>query len=162
MKAAFLLVTLLALAATQGEAQTLNLATNNLVSFTNAASGPENSRLSLNNSLSLRLQLTEPVDTNSVDYTISKTKVHLSGPAATTLKSRSAGDFSKRFLHLFNPFSSREQNLPTTVSTASGPVNTRAWSTMVGWSPGRSAFPDEHFHEPPQLRLISVSTEKQP
>jgi hypothetical protein len=106
-------------------------------------------------------QLIEPGDTNSVDYVVSKTKFHLSGPVATTLKPKSAADFSRRVLRLFSPFSAGSQNLPPGAAV-SGPVNTRAWSTLVGWSPGRSAFPDEAYHEPPQLRLISVSTEKQP
>ena len=162
MKAAFLLVTFITLAASRGEAQNLNLATNNYLSFTNATAVRDTSQVSLKDSATLSLRLSEPMDTNSVDYMISKTKVHLSGPVATTLKSRSTADFSRRLLNLFNPFSSQPQNLPSRISTATGPVSSRAWSTTVGWSPGRSAFPDEHFHEPPQLGLISVSTEKQP
>jgi hypothetical protein len=107
-----------------------------------------------------RMQLTPTTtDTNSVEYLISKTKVRVSGPVASPLKGRSVGDVSKRVLHLFSPFSPAEPNVP---AGATGPANTRAWSTIVGWSPGRSAFPDEHFHEPPQLRLISVSAEKLP
>ncbi|HZR19706.1 MAG TPA: hypothetical protein VFE51_20645 [Verrucomicrobiae bacterium] len=140
----------------------MNPGTNNSLAFTNAATVHDTSHLTLPSSATLRWRLTEPKDTNSVDYTISKTTVHVSGPVATTLKAKSAGDFSKRVLNLFNPFSSQEPNLPPTVSTASGPVNTRAWSTIVGWSPGQSAFPDEHYHEPPQLRLMSVNVEKQP
>jgi hypothetical protein len=155
------MVLVVAFAASLGKAQTLNLGTNNSLAFTNAATVHDTSHLAVPNSATL-WRLTEPGDTNSVDYTISKTTVHLSGPVATTLKSKSAGDFSKRVLKLFNPLSAQNQNLPTTVSTASGPVSTRSWSSIVGWSPGQSAFPDEHFHEPPQLRLLSVSTERQP
>ncbi len=109
----------------------------------------------------IRPRLGEPGDTNSVDYVVSKTKLHLSGPVASTLNSKSTGDFSRRLLRLFNPFSSAPQNLPPGAEV-SGPVNTRAWSTLVGWSPGRSAFPDPQHLEPPQLGLISVRTEKQP
>ncbi len=162
MKAAFLWVTFVALAVTRGEAQNLNLATNNFLTFTNAAPVRDNSQLSLKESASTTLRLSLPTDTNSVDYMISKTKVHLSGPVASTLKSKSTADFGRRLLNWFNPFSNQEQNLPTTVSTASGPVSSRAWATTVGWSPGRTAFPDEHSHDIPQLRLISVTTEKQP
>ena len=106
-----------------------------------------------------RLELSQTADTNSIDYLISKTKVHVSGPLASPLKAKSPSDLSHRVLHLFSPFSNVDPNVP---AGATGPVNTRAWSTIVGWSPGRSAFPDEHYHEPPQLRLISVSAEKQP
>jgi hypothetical protein len=162
MKAAFLVVLIVAFAAGQAKAQTLNLATNNHLTFTNSAALRDNSQLTLPGSAAMQWRLVQPTDTNSVDLTVSKTIVHLSGPVATTLKAKSAGDFSRRVLRLFNPFSSQEQNLPSTVSTASGPVSTRAWSTIVGWSPGQSAFPDEHYHEPPQLRLITVRTEKQP
>jgi hypothetical protein len=49
-----------------------------------------------------------------------------------------------------------------TVSTSTVPVSSRAWSTIVGWNPGGSAFPTEAHHEIPQLRLISVGVEKQP
>src|SRR5579859_1011119 len=112
MKAAFLLVTFITLAASRGEAQNLNLATNNYLSFTNATAVRDTSQVSLKDSATLSLRLSEPMDTNSVDYMISKTKVHLSGPVATTLKSRSTADFSRRLLNLFNPFSSQPQNLP--------------------------------------------------
>lgn len=159
---AFLSVTFTALAVSWGGAQTLNQATKSTPSFTNSIILHDSAQLSLKDSANVTLRLSEPTDTNSVDYLVSKTKVHLSGPVATTLKSKSTADFSRRLLRLFNPFSSQEPNLPTTVSTASGPIGARAWSTTVGWSPGRSAFPDEHFHDIPQLRLISVSTERQP
>ena len=150
----------LVLAGVLGRAQTVSLGTNSFLSSTNAIAGPGSSPMLLREP-SARFQLTEPLDTNSVDYVVSKTKVHLSGPIATTLTPKSPADFSRRALRLFSPFSSGRQNLPPGAEV-SGPVNSRAWSTMVGWNPGRSAFPDEAHHEPPQLRLLSVSVEKQP
>src|SRR5437868_2192945 len=150
MKAALVLVILVAFAAVRGEAQNQNIGKNNLFSTTNSATISDSSRLSLQDSARVKLRLAEPSNTNSVDYVISKTKVHLTGPVATTLKPRSVGDFSHRVLHLFSPFSKDEPNLSPAAPSGTGPVSTRAWSTIVGWSPGRSAFPDEHFHEPPQ------------
>jgi hypothetical protein len=172
MKAGILMVLFAGFVVAPGGAQTFDLGTNGLWT-TNAAAPQPGSKLSLQEQALPGskqilqqpalpgLRLGEPGDTNSVDYVVSKTKLHLSGPVASTLPSKSAGDFTRRFLRLFNPVSSARQNLPPGAEV-SGPVNTRAWSTLVGWSPGRSAFPDEQHHEPPGLRLISVSAEQQP
>jgi len=158
MRSAFLLVTLLGFAEpTFVKAQT-NI--NTVVPASGTAAGTRDSKLFIQEPGSTRLILSERADTNSVDYAVGKkTTLHLSGPVATTLKSKSTADFSHRLLGLLNPFSSAAPNVP---AAPSGPVNTRAWSTIVGWSPGQSAFQDEHYHEPPQLRLISASIEKQP
>ena len=160
MKAILLLGFVVGFASAQGAAQTLTLAkTNTLVSTSEKVALTDGSSLSLREPAISGLSWSQIGDTNSVDYVFSKTKVHLSGPVATTLKSRSGDNFGHRVLRLFSPLSPLPPNTPPNVS---GPVNTRAWSTIVGWSPGRSAFPDEHYHEPPQLRLISANFEKQP
>jgi hypothetical protein len=105
-------------------------------------------------------RLSEPKDTNSMDFQVSKTtQVHLTGPLIQPLKAKSASGFAGRVAHWFNPFSTAQPNVPP---APSGPINTRAWSTIVGWNPGRSAFPDGAWHEPPHLDLISITTEKQP
>jgi hypothetical protein len=160
MKAAIAMAAFLVVAGGYGEAQTLNAGTNSFLSTTNSIAGQRSSSMLLREP-STRFQLIEPLDTNSADYFVSKSKLHLSGPVATTLKAKSPVDFSRRALRLVSPFSSGSQNLPQGADV-SGPVKTRAWSTIVGWSPGRSAFPDEAHHEPPQLRLLSISVEKQP
>jgi hypothetical protein len=154
---AILMATVLA----QVVAEAQQAATNQLAMTTNAPAVRESPIVSLTDSTATTMRL-EPADTNSLDYTVSKTKIHLTGPLVPPLKAKSASDFSRRLLNLFNPFSSEEPSLPSTVSTATVPVSNRAWSTIVGWNPGGSAFPTEAHHEPPQLRLISVGVEKQP
>ena len=160
MKAGILTVLLVGLIIAPSGAQTFNLGTNGLWN-TNAAAQQPGSKPVLQNPSVAPFRLGEPGDTNSVDYVVSKTKVHVSGPVASTLNSKSTGDFSRRLLRLFNPFSSAPQNLPPGTEV-SGPVNARAWSTQVGWSPGASAFPDGAHHDIPILRLISVNVEKEP
>ena len=161
MKAALLMVIFTAFAESPSRAQTFNLNTNNSIWTTNAAVRETGSEVSFQTPAAFGLGLGEPRDTNSVDYISGHTKVHLSGPVATTLKPKSPADFGHRVLRLFSPVSSLPQNLPPGAEV-SGPAQARAWSTLVGWSPGRTGFPDEQHHEPPVLRLISVSVENQP
>lgn len=161
MKVILLMVLFTALAEGPSRAQAFNLNTNSSLWNTNATVRGPGSEMSFQAPAAFRLGLAEPSDTNSVDYLSGHTKVHLSGPVATTLKSKSAADLGHRVLRLFSPFSSAPQNLPSGAEV-SGPVPTRAWSTIVGWSPGRTGFPDEQHHDPPFLRLISVSVENQP
>lgn len=160
MKAGILMVLLAGFFVAPGAAQTFNLGTNGLWT-TNATAHQSGSKVNLQEPALAGARLGEPGDTNSVDYVVSKTRLHVSGPVASTLNSKSTADFSHRLLRLFNPFSSAPQNLPPGAEV-SGPVNTRAWSTVVGWSPGRSAFPDPQHLELPELPLISISLEKQP
>ena len=142
--------------AQQATTNSLTSVTNNTVVLT------DSQNTALRDQPYLTLHLREPGDTNSLEYTVSKTtKLHVTGPLVRPLKAKDGSDFGKRVLHLFSPFSDAPQNLPPGAEV-SGPVKTRAWSTLVGWSPGRSAFPDDARHDPPQLRLISVSVEKQP
>jgi hypothetical protein len=154
-----MLATLVAIGAGQVEVQAQQTATNGLTLATNTVAAHGGSTVSLNDSASMGLRLTEPADTNSLDYMVSKTKVHLSGPLVGPLKAKSASDFSHRVLRLFSPFSDEEPNMQP---AATGPVSGRAWSTIAGWNPGGSAFQTESHHEPQGLRLISVSVAKQP
>ena len=107
----------------------------------------------------LTVSLSEPLNTNSLEYVISKTKFRLEGPAVSPLKSTTTTEFSRRIAHLFSPFAKEK---PAWQTAPTGPVSTRAWSTIVGWNPGRSAFPDGAWHEPPRIDLISITAERQP
>jgi hypothetical protein len=130
------------------------------VTSTNAAPLQQTSSVTLHEPATMGLRLTEPTDTNSFEYLVSKTtKVRVSGPIVQPLKAKTGADLSHSVLHLFSPFA-KEQ--PAWQTAPSGPVNTRAWSTIAGWNPGRSAIPDETWHEPPHLNLISINVEKQP
>lgn len=109
---------------------------------------------------SMMLRLKEPKDTNTFDLQVSKTQIiHVSGPLVQPFKAKSGSGFVGRVAHWFNPFYKGQPNVPP---APSGPMNTRAWSTIVGWNPGRSAFPDEKWHEAPHLDLVTVTTERQP
>ncbi|HLH53714.1 MAG TPA: hypothetical protein VKY92_08875 [Verrucomicrobiae bacterium] len=138
-------------------------ATNSTTSATNFSMVAETARNSmpLPQSAMMGLRLREPGDTNSLDYLVGRTKVHISGPAVRPLKAKSASEFGQRLLHLFSPFADVPPNVPPGAEV-SAPVRARAWSTIVGWSPGRTAFPDDSWHEPPQIRLLSIRTEKLP
>jgi hypothetical protein len=104
-------------------------------------------------------QLTQPSDTNVSVHVVLKTKVRVSGPLVGPVKAKTASDFSRKVAHLFSPFASEEFNPQ---SVPSGPRTAQAWSAIVGWHPGGSAFPTESQHEPPELRLLSISVEKEP
>ena len=130
------------------------------VASTNASSPQVASSMSLQEPADATLRLVEPADTNAFHYTVSKTTgLRVSGSLVQPLKATSSADLSHRVFHLFSPFAKEQpswQNAPT------GPVNTRSWSTIVGWNPGGSAFPSEKSHEPPHLDLISIGIEKPP
>jgi hypothetical protein len=129
------------------------------VASTNAVSSQQASSITLHEPATA-LRLTEPADTNAFHYTVSKTiGFRVSGPLVQPLKAKSGAELSHRVFHLFSPFA-KEQ--PSWQTAPTGPVNTRAWSTIAGWNPGGSAFPDEKAHEPPHLDLISISIEKRP
>jgi hypothetical protein len=157
MRTVWMIVAWVGVCAGQVVVQGQQTATNALASATKAIHEPAS--MSVSGRSGTELRLTEPRDTNSLDYVVAKTTVHVSGPLIVPLKAKSASDFGHRVLHLFSPFASEE---PAGQPAAVGPVNTRAWSNVVGWSPGRSAFPDGAWHEPPHLNLISVNLEKQP
>jgi len=67
-----------------------------------------------------------------------------SGPLVWPFKGRRVLDAPRRFLHLFNPFARR-------AAVEEGPaprdLEPRAWTTVVGWNPSKSAFPDVTTHE---------------
>lgn len=141
-------------------AQGQQSAPNVVLSPTNATPPQQSAVLSLNQPATMTLRLTEPTDTNSFDYRVSKhTKLRVSGPLVQPFKAKTSTELTHRVAHLFSPFA-KEQ--PRWLTAPSGPVNTRAWSTLAGWNPGRSAFLDETSHQPPHLDLISINVEKQP
>jgi hypothetical protein len=125
--------------------------TNHLASGRNTVEVPS--------SAPLFVQLTESSDSNTAEHVVVKRTIRVSGPLVGPAKAHSASDFSKRVAHLFSPFASDDLRSPT---EASGPTNARAWSTIVGWGPRASSFPTDSRHEPPELRLLSFSIEKQP
>jgi hypothetical protein len=150
MKAGWLILGLVLSGATRTIAQQ-QVYTNHFTAGTNAVEVP-----STEPSL---FQLTQPSDTNASVHVVLKTKIRVSGPLVGPAKAKTASDFSRKVAHLFSPFASEEFNPQ---SAPSGPVNARAWSAIVGWHPGGSAFPTESQHEPPELRLLSISAEKEP
>jgi hypothetical protein len=156
----FALIALVCCLADSALAQGQQSAPNGALSPTNANPPQQSAVLSLSQPATMTLRLTEPTDTNSIDYRISKhTKLRVSGPLIQPFKAKTSTDLTHRVAHFFSPFA-KEQ--PSWLTAPSGPVNTRAWSTLVGWNPGRSAFPGETSHEPPHLDLISINVEKQP
>jgi len=131
-----------------------------IVAATNATPGPLTSSVALHETATAGLHLNEPTDTNSFEYSVSKTtRVRVSGPLVQPLKAKTSADLSHRVLHLFSPFAKEP---PAWQTAPTGAANTRAWNTLVGWNPGRSAFPDDTWHDPPHLDLITVNVEKQP
>ncbi len=150
MRVGSLFVMCALLSAVRVVAQQAQATTNELASGTNVAE--------LQLKAPILLQLAQPLDTNSSAYIIGKQKVEVRGPLVRPLKAKSFSDFARRTAHLFSPFTDEINDRTPSYE----PVSSRAWSTIAGWSPGRSAFPDNMWHEPPQLRLISVSMEKQP
>ena len=136
-----------------------SIGTNGVSSATNTATLNASATAALPETTALNVSLSEPANTNSLEYVISKTKFRLEGPAVSPLKSTTTTEFSRRVAHLFSPFAKEK---PAWQTAPTGPVSTRAWSTIVGWNPGRSAFPDGAWHEPPRIDLISVTAERQP
>ncbi len=149
MRTVSLLAMVLVFSATPLFAQEL-AQTNHLVAATNAVT----------DSLSTpRLFLLEPADYSANEHFVLQKKIRVSGPLVGPAKARSFSDFLRRVGHLFNPLAPESSG---SVALSSAPTSGRAWSTLVGWSPGASAFPTEAHHEPPHLDLISFSVEKQP
>jgi hypothetical protein len=75
------------------------------------------------------------------------------GPLVQPFKAKSFWDAPRRLLHSINPFAKKEH-----VEEIENPrdMNPHAWTTMVGWSPGRSAFADPVTHES-SMGLVSLS-----
>ena len=78
-----------------------------------------------------------------------------SGPVAETLKAKKPREVGKRWQHWFNPLAPTAPK-PAEDLTVPG-VSPRAWTSTVGWNPGRSAFPEGQTHEP-AMALVSVTT----
>jgi hypothetical protein len=107
------------------------------------------------------LTLGAPKDTNTMELQVSKdTQFTFSGPLVQPLKAKTSSSFVSRVAHWFNPFSNVQPNV---VPAASGPMNTRAWSTITGWSPGHSAFPSAGaWNEPTHLDLVIITAQRKP
>jgi hypothetical protein len=77
----------------------------------------------------------------------------LQGPLVQPFKAKSFWDAPRRLLHSINPFAKKEH-----VEEIENPrdLNPHAWTTMVGWSPGQSAFADPITHES-VMGLVSAS-----
>jgi hypothetical protein len=85
-------------------------------------------------------------------------KLQASGPLIEPFKPNQTSSTPKRLLQLVNPFAPVEpQPAP---QTRVKDMSTRAWSTVVGWNPGGSAFPNGVDHES-QMTFISVSAKHQ-
>lgn len=80
----------------------------------------------------------------------------IGGPLVAPLKAKKVWDFPLRLLRMLNPFA---KSAASGQAADFGSVESRAWTTIVGWTPGQSPFPDDTHHES-QLRLLSVSTGK--
>ncbi len=99
-------------------------------------------------SLPLMLDFTPaPTDTLSLGK-----HLQLQSPLAAPVKSKKIWDFPRRLLRSINPFS---KSPPSGQVVDVGPVDARAWSTVVGWNPRSSGFLDDTHHEP-QLRLLTI------
>jgi hypothetical protein len=74
------------------------------------------------------------------------------GPVVRIFKGKSLREAPRRFFHLINPFAKSE---PGPDYANSRELSPRAWSSVVGWRNGASAFPDATTHES-SLGLIST------
>jgi len=94
----------------------------------------------------------EGTPTNQDNIAIGK-KLRLGGPAVRVFKAKKVLDVPRRVLNLLNPFTPLERN--EVLFTPTRNLNSRAWTTTVGFHPGGSAFADATTHEP-TMALISV------
>lgn len=114
---------------------------------TNAAPSTVEPRLNLEGERELTISDGQP------EAFVIKDTARITGPLVHPAKAKGLLDFSRRLLDLVNPFAKSaapDQRLRVE-------RNSRAWATVVGWTPGRSAFPDDE-HQQGGLRLLSVST----
>jgi hypothetical protein len=88
----------------------------------------------------------------SQDVIVGK-KVEVGGPLVRPFKVRKIREVPRRLLQLFNLFAplERKEELESTRG-----LSARAWSSVVGWNPGGSAFSDPMTHEA-SMGLISFS-----
>ncbi len=93
------------------------------------------------------------LSTPSSEEAIRTKKLQISGPLVSPFKAHRVLEVPRRLLHLINPFARRasESRLERAET-----VEARAWTTMVGWRPGQSAFADDRHHEA-KLRLVTIT-----
>jgi hypothetical protein len=84
-------------------------------------------------------------------------KLQASGPLIEPFKPNQTSSTPKRLLNLINPFAPVEPPSPRQTSG----LSTRSWTSVAGWNPGGSAFPNGVTHES-QMTLISVSAKEHP
>jgi hypothetical protein len=80
-------------------------------------------------------------------------KLELSGPLVRPFKARKIREVPRRLLHLINPIAplERKEEFESTRG-----LSVRAWTSVVGWNAGGSAFPDALTHES-SMGLISLT-----
>ena len=78
----------------------------------------------------------------------------VSGPLVHLFNGAKPGELPKRFLQLVNPFAPMEPSPTIPKVTNEHP---RAWTAVVGWNPGVSAFPDPSTHVS-TIDLFSIFT----
>jgi hypothetical protein len=69
------------------------------------------------------------------------------GPIVSLFKTRSVREVPKRLFSLINPFPKKGEGENGPTLQRYSDLNPRAWSTVVGWHPTASAFPDPMTHE---------------
>jgi hypothetical protein len=127
-------VTVLALSAVGVCAQQKGLVT--------PSQGGDSDTVQSNNKISALLAQ-EPQVT-SPDLSLGK-KLRASGQLVQVFKGEKVSEAPRRALQLVNPFAPIQRIEPLEKTRD---LNPHAWSTMVGFRPGGSAFPDATTHEP--------------
>ena len=97
-------------------------------------------------------------DTKHYEDVIVRKDVEFSGPLVRPLKAKKLWEVPRRLLQLINPFAPTESREEWASSRG---LSSRAWTSAVGWNPGRSAFPDAMTHEP-TMGLISMGRASKP
>jgi hypothetical protein len=69
--------------------------------------------------------------------------ISIGGPLINALHVSKSMELPKRLLNLVNPFAPLDESEEPPEVKGSNP---RAWTSLVGWSPGISAFPDPRTH----------------
>jgi hypothetical protein len=93
-------------------------------------------------------------------WRIEEQRSTLGGPLAQPFLSRRPSEIPGRMLHLVNPFAPLDASAAIHRTPAARDLSARSWATVVGWNPGRSAFPDETAHEAGGLLLIKCSKDR--
>lgn len=93
---------------------------------------------------------------SGLDRVTLKKRVELKGPLAGLFKVKKVLDLPRQLLHLINPFAAGEAR---DEGYRRGDLDPRAWTTIVGWHPGQSAFPDAVTQEP-CMSFLSLGFER--